>query len=458
MSHTAPPWDTPSYGPSTDLPPSPLDVAVVREELAEVSRGEPVHEATIEMAFERELGPWVVEVGASSGAATRVLSEGEGIVLGSSATADVRIADRAVSGRHCRVRVERGRVVVEDLGSKNGVFVGGGRVERAVLPAGASFVVGRAVVTCGASPASDVLDDGPIEPIPGLIAGSLAMRRVVREIRRLAPVRGPVLLRGETGTGKDVLARALHAIGPRSARTFLPLNVGTLPRELADAELFGHERGAFTGAIAPRDGAFVEANGGTLFLDEIAELAPDLQVKLLRVLEDGEVRALGGKGRRKVDVRIVSATWAPLDRRVAERSFRHDLYQRLAVFIVDVPPLRDRRSDIAALATKTLFDLREEVGGRELSPAAAARLAAYGWPGNVRELRNVVYRAALGASGRIIRTADVADAIAVAARPVRPSVSAESARATVEDVSGNVSAAARRLGVPRSTLRGWLKR
>ena len=164
------------------------------------------------------------------------------------------------------------------------------------------------------------------------------MRRVMREAMRFASVKGPVLLRGETGTGKDILARAIHAVGQRQKKPFVPLNVGTLPRELADSELFGHERGAYTGAHTAREGAFVEANGGSLFLDEIAELTLDLQVKLLRVLEDGEVRAVGGRGVRRVDVRVISATWAPLHRRVAEGLFRQDLYQRLAVFVIDVPP------------------------------------------------------------------------------------------------------------------------
>jgi DNA-binding NtrC family response regulator len=287
-----------------------------------------------------------------------------------------------------------------------------------------------------------------------VVGTSLVMRRVTRELRRVAAVRGPVLLRGETGTGKDVLARALHVAGPRRARAFVPMNVGTLPRELAEAELFGHERGAYTGAHASREGAFVEANGGTLFLDEIGELPHDVQVKLLRVLEDGMVRPVGGKP-RKVDVRIVSATWAPLERRVGEGTFRHDLWQRLAVFVIDVPPLRERRTDIVALAEKTLADVREEVGARALTPAAIARLAAHTWPGNVRELRNVVYRAALRTPTRTIRAEDIAESLYVAA-PARSVLSAEQAQALLESHQGNVSAAARQLGVPRSTFRGWL--
>lgn len=413
---------------------------------------------TMELAFERARGPWLVEVGSKDTSFCRLLDEGEALILGSGSRADIRIDDRSISSRHCRLRVEGGRMLVEDLGSKNGIFVGGGRIPRAHLTPGSSFVIGKAVVSCNTTRCLDDLrEDAVVEPMPGVIAGSANMRRIINEVRRLATIKAPVLLRGETGTGKDVLARALHSAGPRKSQPFIALNVGALPRELAEAELFGHERGAFTGAVAARDGAFIEADRGTLFLDEIAELAPDLQVKLLRILEDFQVRRIGGRGSRKVDVRVVSATWAPIERGIGDGSFRPDLYQRLAVFIVDVPPLRERRGDIAALAERMLRDLRDEVGPRELSSAAAARLAAYKWPGNVRELRNVIYRAAVSANGRHIRASDVAASLAIARGASRASISPEEARAFVEQNPGNMSAAARKLGVPRSTLRGWLK-
>ncbi len=411
---------------------------------------------TLELRQAATAGPWWIEVGAACGPVGLLLREGERVVFGSGRAADLRVADRTVSGRHCGVRVERGRAVVEDLGSTNGVVVGGARVERAILEPGASFVAGRAVVTCGPAPALLGASEPTVEPLPGVIGSSTAMQEVARQVRRIAAVRGPVLLRGETGAGKDVLARAIHAIGPRHARAYVPLNVGTLPRELADAELFGHERGAFTGAHIARDGAFTEAHGGTLFLDEVAELTPDLQVKLLRVLEDGEVRAVGARLRRKVDVRVVSATWASLDERVGAGSFRADLYQRLAVFLVDVPPLRDRRSDIPALAEHVLRGLRDEVGAKELTPGAVGKLAAYGWPGNVRELRNVLYRAALRASAVSICTDDVARSLHPVACATRAQVSSDHARELLERHEGNASAAARALGVPRSTFRDWL--
>jgi len=415
-------------------------------------------DATLEIRFEQRNEPWLLEIGSTHSALERLLRDGEALVLGSGKHADIRIDDRAVSKRHCRVWAERGRLYVEDLGSKNGVFVGGGRIQRAELAAGASFVVGRTVVACrGASDCEGLADDAKAEPWPGVIAGSLAMRRVIREIRKLAAVKAPVLFAGETGTGKDVLAKALHRSGPRRNQPFVALNVGALPRELAEAELFGHERGAFTGANVARDGAFVEAHRGTLFLDEIAELPLDLQVKLLRVLEDFQVRRIGGRGYREVDVRITSATWADLERRIRDGKFRLDLYQRLAVFVIEVPPLRDRSGDIVALAEKILRDVRDEVGPRELMPSAAARLLAYRWPGNVRELRNVVYRAALAASGGQIRASDIAASLSATKRTRKPPVSPEEARAYLERHPGNISAAARRLGVPRSTLRSWMK-
>jgi len=411
---------------------------------------------TIEMAREKTCAVWNIE-GSSCSPPARSLGEGETLVIGSGKDADVRVFDRAVSSRHCSLVVQGGELTVRDLGSKNGIYVGGACVESARLGSGSSFVVGRFVVACSQSPRLPLAEDTETPSLPGIIGTSLAMRRVIREIVRLADLRGPVLFRGETGSGKDVLARAMHALGSRRSRPFVPLNVGTLPRELADAELFGHERGAYTGAHASREGAFVEAHRGTLFLDEIAELPPDLQVKLLRVLEDGEVRPLGGRARRTVDVRIVAATWAPLHGRVAEGRFRQDLYQRLAVFVVDVPPLRERRTDLPLLATRFLDELEPEVGARDLSSAALAKLTGYPWPGNVRELRNVLYRAALKSSGRLIGSAEIAQSLEVATAPHRVCVSPEQARALVATHGGNVSAAARQLGVARSTFRDLLE-
>jgi hypothetical protein len=419
-------------------------------------RDETASQWTLELGRERPTAPWWVEGASLCQPAIRVLEEGGSLTIGSGPMAELRVIDRSVSAVHCALVVEKGRLVVRDLASRNGVYVGGAKVDQAELGAGSSFVLGRVVLTCRPGGARAADEDLVVAPLPGFLGSSLAVRRVTQEVRRVANVKGPVLFRGETGTGKDVLARAMHAVGPRRGGPFVPLNVATLPRELADAELFGHERGAYTGAHGAREGAFAQAHGGTLFLDEIAELSPDLQVKLLRVLEDGEVRPLGGRVRRKVDVRVLSATWAPLHQRVAEGRFRQDLYQRLAVFVIDVPPLRERRSDLPALVEQFLREIAPEVGVRELTAGALGKLAAYGWPGNVRELRNVLYRAAIAARGPALGTKEIAESLEISAAPQRITVSVEQARAVVASHGGNVSAAARHLGVARSTFRGLL--
>jgi DNA-binding NtrC family response regulator len=230
--------------------------------------------------------------------------------------------------------------------------------------------------------------------------------------------------------------------------------MAALPETLADAELFGHRRGAFTGAVSSRVGAFEQAHEGTLFLDEIAELPLSVQVKLLRVVEDGMVRALGASQPLRVAVRLVSASWAKLDERVLEGRFRADLYHRLSTVVVELPPLRERRSDIAQLSHSLLRRLRPELGERTLSSAALSRLVQQNWPGNVRELGAVLYRAAASADSEILaRHIDEASRQALQARR-----SVEEARAMLELCGGNVSQAARAAGVPRSTFRAWLAR
>jgi DNA-binding NtrC family response regulator len=200
-----------------------------------------------------------------------------------------------------------------------------------------------------------------------------------------------VLIVGESGVGKELIARALHEEGPRSKKPFVAVNVTALPRELVESELFGHERGAFTGAVARRDGAFAEAAGGTLFLDEVGDLALEVQPKLLRALDGYDVRRVGGTGQSApTNARVVAATNATLERAVVEGRFRRDLFHRLEVFVIQVPALRDRRGDIGAIAKSLAKKMVGDGGPRELTPAALARLTAHDWPGNVRELRNTI--------------------------------------------------------------------
>jgi len=410
---------------------------------------------TLELRARPEPGPFYVEVGCSDGE-VRLLELGQGQLLtfGSGCAAAVRLPDRTVSGLHCELVADEEGVVVRDLTSKNGVFVGGARVPRARLDpsGGACFVIGRSTVTV--RPARGSVSTAA-SALPGIVGSSEPMRRIAEEVRRHAGTRAPILIQGESGTGKDLVAKAIHALG-RPTGPYLPLNVGAIAESLADSELFGHRRGAFTGAVAHRQGAFEQAHQGTLFLDEVAELSVGVQVRLLRVVEDGAVRPLGAHTSSSVDVRIVSASWASLSERVEDGRFRGDLYHRLSMVTLQLPPLRQRRSDIPALASVLLRRLEPELGRKQIGGDALAVLVAHDWPGNVRELASVLYRAAASASGAEI----LAQHLAVNARYVGPrrarGVGAFDAQALLASHAGNVSAAARAARIPRTTFRALL--
>jgi DNA-binding NtrC family response regulator len=399
-----------------------------------------------------------------------VVLGGAWAVGGSDDDARIAIDDPAISARHARIEVARGRARLVDLGSRNGTWLGGARVVEAALPPGVCAILGHSTIALEAAAAGDegaragaVDADGPDdegEPLPGAIGRSAEMRALARTVRAFAPLSAPVLVRGESGSGKELVARALHLLSPRASGPFHAQNLGALPRELAEGELFGHERGAFTGAIAARPGLFELADGGTLFLDELGELPLEMQAKLLRVLEMGEVRRIGARAAKRVDVRVVAATWAPLEARVAEGTFREDLYHRVAVLVLDVPPLRARRTDIVPIAEAMLATARRDFGPKRLSAGAASRLQSEPWPGNVRELRNVVYRAGAGASGPVIEVADVARAMlgrAPSAPPPRNVIDTRTAIELVGAHGGNVTKAARAAGVARETLRDWVR-
>jgi DNA-binding NtrC family response regulator len=366
------------------------------------------------------------------------------------------LPDPAVSARHCSVRLGDAGVEVSDLGSKNGVRLGAARLASVLLCGeGTSFVIGQTSVTIRKQADDDDRDDAPA--IPNLVGRSLAMQRVRREIARHARTRAAVLLQGESGSGKDVVAQALHTLSGRSG-AYVPLNAGAFPDSLADAELFGHRRGAYTGAVSGRAGAFELAHRGTLFLDEVGELSPAVQVKLLRVVEDGAVRPIGASDSLRVDVRLVAASWARLDERVREGSFRADLFHRLSTATIELPPLRRRKSDIPALSRVLLSRLKDDVGEKRLTGAALARLLEYGWPGNVRELSAVLYRSAVTAPGVEIDASHVALPEECRAALARTRPAPERARELLDVHGGNVSAASRAAGVPRSTFRAWLAR
>lgn len=370
--------------------------------------------------------------------------------MGSGASASVRLDDATVSARHCRVAHVGVSIDVADLGSRNGVRIGGLRVERASLVVGSAFELGRTAVRIELG--SQALTEGP--PLPHLIGHSQAMRRLAAAVRRAAPLRLPVLIRGETGTGKDLVARAIHDESARRRGPFIVLNAATITRELAESELFGHLRGAFTGALKDRRGAFREAHRGTLFLDEVAALPLDVQAKLLRVVEEGVVRPLGAEVGQSIDVRLIAATCEPIEEMAADRRFRVDLYERLAVCVINVPPLRDRPDDIPRLA-RHLMDV-SDMADRTISASALAVLRGQRWSGNVRELRNVIVQAAVRADGPILAehvTAVIADRAAAVRRRLTP----VDALRLYEQAGRNVSAAARTASLPRSTMRDLLK-
>ncbi|GIW42685.1 MAG: two-component system response regulator [Candidatus Binatia bacterium] len=302
------------------------------------------------------------------------------------------------------------------------------------------------------------------EPDP-FLGTSRAIRYLAEQVRRVLDVPVPVLLHGETGTGKGLVARWIHRNGPRAAEPFVDVNCAALPRELLESELFGYERGAFTGATAPKPGLLEAADRGTVFLDEIGDMDLQVQAKLLKVLEEKRFRRLGGVGEREVDVRIVSASHQDLRRLVGERSFREDLYYRIATVPIEVPPLRNRREDIPLLARSILEGVAGELGRGEvtLGESAIRALCEYDWPGNVRELRNVLERALLLHEVRVLE-AEHLRLEGPGKATDRPSgetleeVEKAHIARILEEEQGHVPAAARRLGVPKSTLYQKIKR
>jgi len=307
-------------------------------------------------------------------------------------------------------------------------------------------------------------------PADGLIGRSRGMLAVYKQIAHAAGSDAPVLITGETGTGKELIARALHHHSRRAARPFVPVNCGALTEGLLESELFGHVRGSFTGALGDKKGVFEQADGGSIFLDEIGETSAAVQVRLLRVLEQGEVRPVGASRVLTVNVRVVAATNRDLERAVREGSFRQDLYYRLNVIRIAVPPLRDRREDIPLLAAHVLRDVATRGGPlRRLAPEALAALMSYAWPGNVRELENVLERLALGATGDMLESEDLPAVFrerppATLEEPLfdgLPSLEQMEKRYlahVLETLRGNRTRAAEVLGIDRRTLYRMMER
>ena len=292
-----------------------------------------------------------------------------------------------------------------------------------------------------------------------LIAGDPAMLRVVELMRKVAPTHATVLISGESGTGKEIIARCIHRNSPRAQRVFVPVNCAALSPTLIESELFGHERGAFTGAAGQHAGRFERAAGGTLFLDEIGELEAGLQAKLLRVLQEKTFERVGGTRQITADVRILAATNRDLKQSVADGKFREDLYYRLSAFPIEIPPLRERASDIRRLARFFLDRASGELGkpGLTISPEAESVLMDYGWPGNVRELQNSMERVAILCDGVV----EPDDLPVTRTGPARPVLFKDIERQAIEEALaenlGNRTRAAKQLGISVRTLQYRLK-
>src|SRR3954451_16484133 len=435
--------------------------------------------------------------------------EGSGVTIGRDTATQLSIPDRLMSRRHCEVQTVDGGCVLRDLGSSNGTFVNGIPIRERMLQHGDRVRVGDSVLlfldrqegdqarstgealTEGAfedrttriprplSRRADPEPESPVAIMAEVLAGRVTlqphdmvgesppMRAVYERIRKVAPSDCTVLVLGETGTGKEIAARAIHQNSPRARCPFVAVNCAALTETLLESELFGHERGAFTGAVALKKGRLEVADGGTVFLDEIGELAPTLQAKLLRALQYHEFERVGGTRVIKVNVRVVAATNQNLEANVASGRFRQDLWYRLNVVTLTMPPLRERRADVPMLAAH--FAAKYSKGRTiEFSREAIDALSAYRWPGNVRELENAIERAlVLGCNGRIVAD-DLPESI-VDASPSLPSGTVAAFHQTVletkrrlilgaiDRTGGNYTAAARLLGINPTYLHRLLR-
>ena len=331
----------------------------------------------------------VVIDGADRG--SRVVSRSDELSIGTSEGNDLRLADRSVSRHHCALRADERGLALKDLGSRNGTFIGDVEVRSCYVRTGARFRAGQSLLEVR------ILDRDLEQPIATgdrygpIIGGSVAMRRLYPLIEEFGKTSLTVLIGGETGTGKELIAEAIHEASARRGGPFVIVDCSALSPELAESELFGHERGAFTGAEQSRVGAFESARSGTVFLDEIGELPLALQRLLLRVLESRTIRRVGSNHHHPVDVRVIAASHRDLRAEVNEKRFRADLYYRLNVLRIAVPALRERTGDVELLAAHFWRVFRPEAAP---PPSLLQHVAGRSWPGNVRELRNTVERIA----------------------------------------------------------------
>jgi len=405
----------------------------------------------------------VVVEGPDAGA--RFTSTGERAVVGTHDGVDLQLTDRAVSRFHCELEIAPSHVVASDLYSRNGTQIDGVPVLRAPLRDGAIIALGTSKLAFRLATEHVEIPLTTSDRFGLLVGASPEIRAVMAQLARVAASDSTILLEGETGTGKELTAESVHRESARRAGPFLVIDCGALPPELIEAELFGHTRGAFTGAIAERAGVFEAAAGGTVLLDEIGELDPALQPKLLRVLERREIRRIGEATYRPVDVRVIAATHRDLRAEVNAQRFRADLYYRLAVVTVRLPALRERPADLALLVDAILGQLEmadHPLASTLRTPSFRDALARHAWPGNVRELRNYLERClVLRAPVPPSTAAPIVDPAPLTDRPEPLKAARERwlrvfEHAYLTDLlarhAGNVTAAARGAGIDRIHL------
>lgn len=393
------------------------------------------------------------------------------ILVGRGAGCDLVLADSRVSAAHCEIEATEEGVRVRDQGSTNGTYVGNARASDALL-------CGAATIRCGDTLIEFEPGDGEDAPLSTskrfgrLIGTTRPMRILFAQLQTIAATEMSVLIEGETGTGKELVAQAIHEASPRAEKPFVVVDCAGLSPSLAESSLFGHEKGAFTGAIAKRISPFVEARGGTVFLDELGELPIDLQPKLLRLLAEQRVQAVGATGYTKVDVRVVAATRRNLGHEINRGRFRDDLFFRIADVRVQLPPLRERADDLMPLVERLIVEFGKPEALSRVTARSIDSLIGYRWPGNVRELRSVVKRALAFDQGGPIdlsqhltavwKTASTDPIIEGREERTLAQFKSESEpsyfRALFDQTGGNVTEIARIAGIDRATVRAYLKR
>jgi DNA-binding NtrC family response regulator len=376
----------------------------------------------------------------------------EEVRIGSMDDNDVVLSDDTVSRYHCRIVQEDTGYALVDQRSTNGTFINKVRVREAFLKSGSIMSVGQSQLRFSALEEEVEIVPSRNSQCGGLIGGNARMREIYAIIEKIAPTATTVVIDGETGTGKEVVAQAIHSLSPRSKNDLVVFDCGAVPPNLIESELFGHEKGSFTGAMMTRQGLFEQADGGTLFLDELGELPIDLQPKLLRALEQREVRRVGSTKAAKVDVRIIAATNRNLEDEVRAGRFRQDLFYRLSVVRLHLPALRERADDITLLVNHFLeTGVYNRMPGGEPRVTAVARdamtaLQTYPWPGNMRELVNVIERAVSFCDNQVLELSDLPDYVRSAKTP--PSSRASAATGPVRRPSTGAGASGAFPAVP----------